>query len=178
MSDAFLKQTRADLLERFIQLEVTLNKIIAAYYLGGQQASMFVPFQMQVLQDGNCSFALKRNILRKILRIIYPEGDKQYRDNFQTLIELNKIRNLYAHCGGQIVYKPDGAERIIFTPDPERPEKRIDFTAKYKQFQNDFQKVDVWLWELFEQMPVASQQAAQRFRDAINSNLNASGETK
>ena len=174
MSDTFLKQTRADVLEQFVGLEVTLNKIIAAYYLGGQGAPMFVPFQMQVLQDGNCSFSLKRNILKKILRTIHPEDDKPYKEHFQGLIELGQIRNLYAHCGGQIAYKPNDGKRIIFTPDPDFPEKRIDFEAKYKRFQKLMRKVDPWLWEVLEQMPVASQQAAKRFEEAIHSELNPS----
>ena len=174
MSDTFLKQTRADLLEQFVGLEVTLNKDHRGLLSGGQGAPMFVPFQMQVLQDGNCSFSLKRNILKKILRTLHPEGDKPYKEHFQGLIELGQIRNLYAHCGGQIVYKATDGKRIIYTPDPDFPERRIDFEAKYKRFQKIMRKVDPWLREVIEQMPVASQQAAQRFEKAIYSELNPS----
>lgn len=171
MSADFVTTTRADILEAFLGVEVKIEQIIATYYLGQPNNSMFVLFQMQVLRDSNCSFSLKRSVLNKILNLHFPGDKKANAREIESLHKLAKIRNYYAHCGSRFVYKPDETTRAIFTPDPDSPTKPLNFKEKHQTFMATLPQVNAWLQTLLAKMPEISKIAAKDFRTSLTSNL-------
>jgi hypothetical protein len=114
-----LTKMRGEVVWRFAGLEVLIGMVIARHYAPGQE----VEFVEEVLHDEQCSFALKRNLLFKMLPDL-PQQDQQ------DLRRLNRIRNLFAHCG--LAYDtPDGKVRW---PDPRDATKDLDFDQLYSEY--------------------------------------------
>ena len=129
-------KARAEVIEGFIQIETLLGNIISSYYIGRENPFGFM-FALEVLYDENCSFGMKRNILEKILGAILEEADKkkEAQAQFQKLFKLNKIRNLFAHCGPDLFIAKEG-RGIHVTPNPSNPSQPVDFDKEYQEFKN------------------------------------------
>ena len=64
---------RAEVIEKFINVETIINAIISQHYL----KRLVMPFLLEVLYDEYFSFALRRRILEKILNKSVPDYDKK-----------------------------------------------------------------------------------------------------
>ncbi len=160
---------RAEVIEGFIQIETLLGNIISNYYVGRQNPFGFM-FALEVLYDENCSFGMKRNVLEKIIDAIFEEADKkkEAQAQFQKLFKLNKIRNLFAHCGPDL-FIAQGGKGIRITPNPTNPSQPVDFDKAYQEFKNLEPKAFLWLDELHSQIDELRQKGLQKFYSALTS---------
>ena len=142
MDEQVVSQARAEVIEKFINLEWLINLIISQHYFG----KVYRPFILEVLYDENCSFILRRRILEKII----PGLDKK---QIQNLNRLNTIRNYFAHTGPQIVEGAKvGKGQATKVPDPRKLDKAIDFTKLYKEFQRMEPIVAEYLFKLYQEL--------------------------
>ena len=74
-----LSKYRAEVIERFINMEWLINAIICQHYF----KRVLMPFLLEVLYDEYFSFALKRRILEKIINNI--DGQKVQELNSSTV---------------------------------------------------------------------------------------------
>ena len=81
-----ISKCRAEVIERFINIESIIDAIICQHYF----KRVIMKFYFEVLYDEYFSFGLKRRILEKIFKDI----DSQ---KLQDLNRLNTIRNYFAH---------------------------------------------------------------------------------
>lgn len=161
-------KARAEVIEGFIQIETLISSIISNYYVGRQNPFSFV-FALEVLYDENCSFGMKRNILEKILDSIMEGADKKAAEaQFQKLFKLNKIRNLFGHCGPDIYLAKEGND-IRITPNPSNPSQRVDFDKEYQEFRKLEPEVFLWLNELLPQIDELRQKGLQKFYSVLTS---------
>lgn len=156
-------KTRAEVTEGFIQIETLVGKIITDYYFG-QNNTMSLLFMLEMLYDEHCTFAMKRSVLRKVLDAVFLEKEerKMAEGEFQNLYRLNNIRNIFAHCGPDVVLAKDG-KGMRFTPDPRNPCKQLDFVSTLKDFKNLHPEVFRWLSDLPPEVARAREQAVFRF---------------
>ena len=138
-----LCQARAEVIEKFINLEWLVNAIISQHYFG----KVMLPFVLEVLYDEYFSFGLKRGILQKIVRDIDAR-------QIERLNRLNTIRNHFAHRGQEIFSGPDipSKGQLGVVPDPRRLDKPIDFTQLYEEFQRTEPSVAEYLFELYKRL--------------------------
>ena len=143
MDKQALTKARADVIERFINLECIIGAIICQHYFG----RVCQPFYLEVLYDEYCSFALKRRILEKIV----PNLDRAQLEN---LNRLNTIRNYFAHTGPEIFegqeIPSEGQEG--FVPDPRKPSKAVDYAELYREFQTLEPGMTKYLFNLYQQL--------------------------
>jgi len=137
-----LSKWRAEVIERFINVEWLINAIICQHYL----EKTFTNFLLEVLYDEYFSFALKRRILEKILCQI---DNKDNKSKINQLNRINTIRNYFAHYNQQFFEKGDDTGKV---PDPRRINRAIDFNALYEEFMSTVGGVELWLSEVFEAM--------------------------
>ena len=136
-----LRELRADVIEKFINIEIFLTAILSQFYFGRVRKDFVFDF----LYDEYCSFALKRRVLFKVapeLRSV-PQFE-------QDLNRLNTIRNYFAHL--RIWVSPpdaDGPQRI---PDPRNFERSVDFQALYEEFCKKAPRVVDVLVEQFKKL--------------------------
>ncbi|PIU57494.1 MAG: hypothetical protein COS88_00935 [Chloroflexi bacterium CG07_land_8_20_14_0_80_51_10] len=71
MDEKTVSQMRADVIERFINLETRMNAIISQHYFG----KFYKPFFLEVLYDEHFTFGLRRGILEKTVPDI--DGDRK-----------------------------------------------------------------------------------------------------
>jgi hypothetical protein len=71
-------KARGQVVEDFVQIETLISSIITNFYVGRGNPFAFM-FSLQVLYDENCSFGMKRNILRKILALTQTEKEQEKR---------------------------------------------------------------------------------------------------
>ena len=90
-----LSKYRAEVIERFINIEIIINATISQHYFERVEKN----FYFQVLYDEYFSFSLKRRILEKIVNNINTQ-------QVQDLNRLNTIRNYFAHCGTEFIPAP------------------------------------------------------------------------
>ena len=138
-----LSQARAEVIEKFINLEWLVNAIISQHYF----RKVMLPFVLEVLYDEYCSFGLKRRILKKIVRDI----DAKQMDN---LNRLNTIRNYFAHRG-QEIFRGSGVPsegQLGIVPDPRKLDEPIDFAHLYEDFQRLEPGVAEYLVELYQRL--------------------------
>ncbi len=120
-----ISEYRSEIIEKFINIEWLINAIISQYYL----KRVVRNFLFDVLYDVNCSFALKRNILKKI--------DPAF-PRFEDLNRLNNIRNYFAHCNQEVFMgskKPEPGEKGKVL-NPKDTKKELDFQSLYKEFKS------------------------------------------
>ena len=131
---------RAEVIEKFINIEWIINAIISQHYL----KRVTMPFLLEVLYDEYFSFALKRRILEKIIKNI----DKQ---KVEDLNRLNTIRNYFAHCNQEIIEGTDKTQKgkII---DPRNIERELNFESLYFEFIEKENKVTVYLAKLYQDL--------------------------
>lgn len=139
-----LKQMRTDVLDEFTFLEYLIGVVISNHYLGETNFD----FAIEVLHDENFSFALRRNILDKILR---KKG--WYNENqFQNFHNLGRIRNKFAHMGPALVDRKKGGIRY---PDPKFPEKDVDYEKHYGDFKKSSKAALHYLLDTFKKMGIS-----------------------
>ena len=137
-----VSKARTEVVEGFIGIETWLNVLISTYYFGGERGQ----FILEVLYDEHCSFGMRLSVLKKILRKLFVGGscDTDINQKVQELYELNNIRNIFAHCGPDVLKWPDGTV-IRYTPDPRNPTQPLDFGSKYERFKKLQPEVSTWL---------------------------------
>ncbi len=135
-----LSKWRAEVIERFINVEWLINAIICHHYL----KKTFTNFLLEVLYDEYFSFALKRRILEKILCQI---DNKNNKSKINQLNRINTIRNYFAHYNQQFFEKGDDTGKV---PDPRKINRAIDFNALYEEFMSIAGDVELWLSEIFK----------------------------
>ena len=118
MDNEILSKYRAEVIDKFINIEKIINAIISQHYF----KRVVLPFYLEVLYDEYFSFALKRRILEKIIKNI----NKQKVDD---LNRLNTIRNYFAHCDLKIFKASDKEKKYGKIVDPRNIEKEIDFES-------------------------------------------------
>lgn len=135
-----ISRYRADVIERFINIETIINAIICQHYF----KKVIISFYLEVLYDEYFSFGLKRRILEKIVKNI----DTQ---KFQELNRLNTIRNYFAHCGAEIIKGLDktGEAKIL---DPRNIEREIDFQSLHTEFMQIAGDVEAYLFETYKNL--------------------------
>lgn len=131
-----LSKYRSEVIEKFINTEWLINSIISQHFLGKIKEN----FLLQVLNDEYFNFALRRNILEKIV----PEFDKK---KMQDLRELNKIRNYFAHCNQEILRPNEKLDPILKgrVLNPKKPEEELNFQKLYEQFNNKIKEMNEYL---------------------------------
>ena len=143
MDNETLSKYRAEVIERFINIEWIINAIISQHYF----KRVILPFLLEVLYDEYFSFALKRRVLEKIIKNIDSK-------KVQDLNRLNTIRNYFAHCNQEIFEgpgKPDKIQRgkVI---DPRDIKKEIDFESLYSEFMQKVTGVEEYLFKLYQDL--------------------------
>jgi hypothetical protein len=133
-----VQQYRSEVIERFINLDCIVNAIISQHYF----KRVYEPFYLEVLYDENFSFALKRNILTKIVE----EFDKGI---LEKLHRLNTIRNYFAHCGVEFIDMKSDAHRSKII-DPKKIDSQINFDELYKEFNDKATSVEEYLFSIYE----------------------------
>ncbi len=118
-----LSKYRAEVIERFVNVEWIINAIISQHYF----KRVVMPFLLEVLYDEYFTFGLKRRILEKIVKDI----DNQ---KVQELNRLNTIRNYFAHCNQEIFEISDTKKERGKIIDPRNVKKEIDFEGLYVEF--------------------------------------------
>ena len=135
-----LSKYRAEIIERFINVEWIINAIISQHYFKRMDKS----FAFEVLYDEHFNFGLRRSILKKIIKNI----DNQ---KVQDLNRLNTIRNYFAHCNQEIIEGPDKTQKGKIL-DPRNIEKEIDFESLYVDFMRIVGGVEKYLAKLFQNL--------------------------
>jgi len=166
-----ITKARSEVIEDFIQIETLLSQIIADYYLGRGNPVAFL-FVLEVLYDEHCTFALKRNVLNKIIDAIFQDQNERKKADkeFQKLYRLNRIRNLFAHCGPDLYVAREG-KGLRVTPDPRNPSEPLEFGKEYEEFKKLQPEVFVWLSELLPKLETARDAGVRRFWDRFRGSL-------
>ena len=144
-----LSKYRAEIIERFINVETIIDAIICQHYFKKVVSNFF----FEVLYDEYFTFGLKRRILKKIIKDI----DKQREDE---LGRLNNIRNYFAHYNqkffgnkdlelqnGKVKQKVEG---IVI--DPRNTKEKIDFSALYEEFMDKVVIVEEYLSKTYQDL--------------------------
>jgi len=135
-----ISKYRAEVIERFINIEWLINALISQHYF----KRVIKPFLLEVLYDEHFGFGLRRSILKKIIKDI----DNQ---KVQDLNRLNTIRNYFAHCNQEIIEGPNKTQtgKII---DPRNIEKEVNFESLYAEFTQIAGGVEEYLAKLFQDL--------------------------
>lgn len=143
MDTPTLSQMRAEVIEKFINLETIINAIISQHYFG----KVHKPFFLEVLYDQHCTFGLKRSILEKIIPNLH-------KTQLQNLHRLSHLRNYFAHTGPEIFEREEilskGQPGIV--PDPRKLDKAIDYSQLYEEFQKLEPAVAEYLFKLYQEL--------------------------
>lgn len=144
-----LSKCRAEVIERFINVEWIINAIISQHYF----KKVVKPFVLEVLYDEYFSFGLKRRILKKVIENIDSK-------KVQELNRLNTIRNYFAHCNqeifeisdievkdGKVIEKAKG--KVI---DPRNIEKEVNFESMYSEFMKMVGGVEEYLAKVYQDL--------------------------
>jgi hypothetical protein len=134
-----IRAYRGEVIELFSELETIIASIISQHYFG----KFHTDFVLNVLYDDQCSFGLKRNILKKIV----PDLDDKIR---QKLDRLNRTRNIFAHCTLELVKGSSPQSDASFFPNPGKPKESIDFKVLRDSFVTDFPAVNKYLLDILE----------------------------
>lgn len=143
MDEQTLSRARAEVIEKFINLEWLVIAIIAQHYFG----RVYLPFVLEVLYDPSFSFYLKRRVLEKII----PDLDKKKIGNLRRL---STIRNYFAHTAEQLFKGPPPPRegQIAIAPDPRNLDKAIDYAQLYKEFQTMEPAVAEYLFKVYQEL--------------------------
>lgn len=131
-----VSKQRSEVIEAFINIEWLMNAVISQKYFGKAHA----PFIFGFLYDVNCTFALKRNVLKKIA----PDFTEIVRLN-----RLNNIRNYFAHCNQEVLKAGESEWKVL---DPKDTEKKISFEDLYSEFMSNKGEVESSLANLYEKL--------------------------
>jgi hypothetical protein len=143
MGTPTLSQMRAEVIEKFINLETIINAIICQHYF----KRVYKQFFLEVLYNEHCTFGLKRSILEKII----PNLDKT---QLQNLNRLNTIRNYFAHTGPEMFEGAEipskGQQGVV--PDPRKMAKALDYSQLHQEFQKLEPTVARYLFKLYQEL--------------------------
>ncbi|MCI0716747.1 MAG: hypothetical protein L0Y77_10620 [Chlorobi bacterium] len=139
-----ISKYRAEVIEKTIVIESQISLAITCHYFGHAK----VDFLLEVLQDEYFNFGLKLNILKKT----FP--DKIDNKVGEKLIQLNRIRNIFAHNHNIHIY--DGKKWVVVNPKNFKSGyvkavkeiesiKGIDFEKKYKEFNQLYKELKPFL---------------------------------
>ena len=135
-----ISEYRSEVIEKFINIECLMNAIISQHYF----KRVVLPFFLEVLYDEYFSFALRRRVLGKIVKI-----DAKIIEN---LNRLNTIRNYFAHCNQEIFEISDKDKKYGKIVDPRNTTKGIDFESLYVEFNTKEKDVAGYLFELYKSL--------------------------
>jgi hypothetical protein len=149
MSDDIKKEpldhlkVRGEVIGMFANLEVMLDAIIGFEYVTKERYDSFVE---DVLADEQFSFALRRNIFRKILQ---RRGwlDKPAQVLCEDLSRIGNLRNMFAHAAKLTVR--DGKAGFLH---PKEPGKLLDLDKIYDEFITRYRELDHGLFRFVIQM--------------------------
>ena len=142
MDKETLSKYRAEVIERFINIETLIDAIICQHYF----KRMLISFYLEVLYDEYFSFGLKRRILEKIVK------DDIDNKKVQELNRLNTIRNYFAHYNQEIFKVSDREKKDGKIVDPRDVEKGIDFEKLYTEFINKAGGVEEYLAKVYQDL--------------------------
>ncbi len=131
-----ISKHRAEVIERFINIEWMINAIISQHYLKKVRKS----FMLEVLYDEYFNFGLKRRILEKILK----KNSKYENQIIEQLRRLNNIRNYFAHCGQEIITLTDKPlkRKVIHRRNIK---EELDFESLHDEFMTKVGSVEKYL---------------------------------
>jgi hypothetical protein len=135
-----LSKYRAEVIERFINIETLVDAIICQNYF----KKMLINFYLEVLYDEYFSFGLKRRVLEKITKDV----DSQ---KMQDLYRLNTIRNYFAHYNQEIIKVADKPQKWM-TIDPRNVEKEINFEKLYTEFMSKAGGIEEYLVKIYQDL--------------------------
>ena len=135
-----LINTRGDIIHQFIQIEIAINCIISAHFLGKVSPN----FVVAVLNNEMSSFGFKKTVLKQIL------DDKKFGKEFQYLEDLNRIRNIFGHASMELMndVKVDDPNADIWLSNPKKIGDKVDPTEKSKTFYKTYLTVYKWLIDI------------------------------
>ena len=136
-----LSKYRSEVIEKSINIEWIINAIISQHYF----KRVILPFVLEVLYDEYFSFALRRNILKKIIKDINNQ-------KVEDLNRLNSVRNYFAHCNQEIFEASDKTKERGKIIDPRHIERGIDFESLYSEFIEKEKGVTEYLAKLFQDL--------------------------
>ncbi len=143
MDENEISRYRAEIIERFINIETIMNTIISQNYF----KKVLKDFYFEVLYDEYFGFGLRRRILVKILKRINKHEDHVINE----LNRLNTIRNYFAHCGTEIIpILPETKEAKII--DPRDIQKEINFKELYAEFMDRANAVETYLFGVYKDL--------------------------
>ena len=134
-----ISKCRAEVIERFINIESIIDAIICQHYF----KRVIMKFYFEVLYDEYFSFGLKRRILEKIFKDI----DSQ---KLQDLNRLNTIRNYFAHYNQEFFEALDKEKKAGKVIDPRNIKSEIDFERLYAEFKSKEGGVEEYLSTLHQ----------------------------
>lgn len=137
MKDQDIKKLRAEVIEKFISLEILVSAIITQHYFHILEKN----FLTQVLYDEYFNFGLKHHILRKITE----RPDNKVLDK---LYNLNKIRNTFAHSGLFFTEVTSGRQGFINT---RKLDNEIDFQKLFEEYCDLEKPVFDYLGKVFKE---------------------------
>jgi hypothetical protein len=139
LEDQDIKKLRAEVIDKFINLETLMDAVITQHYFHQTHKQ----FMYEVLYDEYFSFALKRNILLTITE--HPNNNV-----LNKLHRIGRIRNIFAHRGRVIVDWVGNSkrERVI---DSKKIEKEIDFQELFKEYCDLERPVFDYLFKVFKE---------------------------
>lgn len=143
MNHEELKYARGYVTDKFVCIELMINSIISAHFLGRVDTD----FVINVLNNEMSSFAFKKTILKQIV------DEKATQKNFNDLEKLNRIRNLFCHGSlnlpqGSNIKDPDAN---IFFNDPKKVNELADPEENLEVFDKLFSIVSDWLVKIGEE---------------------------
>jgi len=147
MENEKLRKWRGEVIERFANVEYSINSIISQHYL----KRVYLPFFLDILYDEYFSFGLRRRILEKI--IVRLNVRELYKKRIQQLNRLNTIRNYFAHCNLRLFEQPESGLDFM-TPDPRDVKIDIDFKKLYAEFFDKVEDVEKFLFEFTNKVGV------------------------
>ena len=128
---------RGHVMDKFVHIELMINSIISAHFLGRVETD----FVVNILNNEMSSFGFKKTVLKQIM------DERNYNQEFQNLEKLNRIRNLFGH-GSLNLRKGTNIAAVdaeIWFLDPKKVGQPADPAANLKTFDELFTIVSNWL---------------------------------
>jgi len=138
-----LMKLRGLVIDQMINLETMISAIICQHYFNRVRKD----FLLEMLYDEQFTFALKRRIFEKIINKTPSDLNEQ---SMRDIYRLNTIRNLFAHCGIEIISPPTplSSDRRRRIPNPRAVDKELDFESLYAEFTRKGSAVSNYLQKL------------------------------
>ncbi|MEK6548936.1 MAG: hypothetical protein AABZ51_02445 [Nitrospirota bacterium] len=138
----WITRARSRVIQNFIEVEALLHEIIAIHYFG-ELTKEEKAFIVQVLQDEQCNFGLRRNMFTWVLYKFFDRNSNmksQFNDLICDLRTLNTTQNLFAHVHPVTIEKNGERRLVIPYTNPEKSfrarekKEEINLKQKHKEF--------------------------------------------